>query len=141
MALFPSRFGSLKLSESTARAGCGAAIHAGAWLAASWLIILVGGEAPTRYAYGMICGWWASLYLGYVCGVKIGAAAPGFAAYCLYGLIAWTFRWQWFYHDMPDRFDLSFVGVLVIRALGFTSPILLNALVSRARVRWPTVRG
>jgi hypothetical protein len=66
---------------------------------------------------------------------------PAFLAYCGYGLIAFSFGWQAFYHSMPDKLDASFMGVLVLRALGFTSPILINGLVSRARDRWSHLRS
>jgi hypothetical protein len=136
MALFLSLFGSHTSARPTARAVYGVAIHAAAWLAVNWLAVLVAGDAPARHAYGVLCGWWASLYFGYVCGVRVAAAAPAFLIYCAYGLTAFGLGWHSFYHELPDTLDAAFLGVVVLRALAFASPILVNDLILRARERW-----
>lgn len=135
MASFPLSFGSPVFSL-TKHCIQGASLHAAAWVVVSWLVVLVAGEAPARHVYGMICGWWASLYCGHIFSVPIVAAIPVFLGYCGYGLIAFGLGSQAFYHAMPDKLDASVIVVIVVRALAFTSPIVINGLISHARGRW-----
>ena len=52
------------------------ALHYGTWIGVATIVEMIFGDSPARGAYGMLSGWWAALYVGYVAKIGMSAALP-----------------------------------------------------------------
>ena len=114
-------------------AAVGSALHYGTWVLVSRIVEIFFGDSLARGAYGTLSAWWASLYIGYVAEICLGAAIPVslivvFAQ--LGSLNAITFSTG---DQMP--LSLSAVAVVAGRCLILASPILANAVTRAVKTR------
>lgn len=105
-----------------------AAIHIAAWLLADFITTVLSADSSSKAVYGSISGWWCALYVGYVLKVDMKAAVIVIASAFLFGVMSFYLGWN-FYHDMPSQTSLEFIAILLVRAIIFSSPIFINALV------------
>ncbi len=99
------------------------------WFLTAWCIEAVASDSPAREAYGTLSAWWATLYVANLLQVTLrrGGLIGGMAVVvCLALRLA---GWEWG-HDSPSSHDVSgIVGLCLLQALVFVSPILVNAIV------------
>jgi hypothetical protein len=77
-------------------------------------------------AYGIICGWWAALYVGRVLPIDLFSVVPVVAGYLLIGMLEIPFNLRWAYRDPPSSADLAYVSTIVLAGVMFASPVILN---------------
>jgi hypothetical protein len=113
----------------------GAVTHGLAWVIGYFLLALFFSDSPCRSAYGLLSGWYLALYVDFIANVSLGASL--LAALFFYGLlvVAMAQGWQWFFHDASAKLSGVDYLLAIVPALGFTSPILLNAFVRYAMAR------
>ena len=108
-------------------------IHITMWIVSILVINFIMAHSDARLAYGIISGWWLSLYVGYIIRIELRTAYLVGAFYIVCGVLAVLFGWQWFYSDIPTTITVLFMFRLVSGALLFASPIILNIIVIRFR--------
>lgn len=102
-----------------------ATLHFAAWVLPALVVGAVFGHSESRLAYGLLSGWWAALYLGYVFAVRIKSIVLSVLFYILVVVIDWYFDLGLF-HD-------STLLVSLLGLMAYISPILLNAAMRAAR--------
>lgn len=106
-------------------------IHFLSWFAGVWLMYSTMSYSDSRQAYGIIVGWWASLYVGYVINIKLKSSILVLVAYILICVISYLSGYTWFYRGAPSNFDFQFFTVIVIQGCFFASPIIINEAIRR----------
>jgi hypothetical protein len=105
---------------------------------ASWRVVSIGVPWSLRLPMSLesgnlelasLAGWLCALYTTYVLRVPGRAAVLVAAGFWLFGCLAFVFRWEWWFRDIPEEQPLFFLGAMAIRGLYEASPILVNAMV------------
>jgi hypothetical protein len=101
-------------------------LHSITWIVVEIAVQNFFYDSPARSAYAGICAWWATLYIGYVCGVGLKSVPLTAAAYLICYGPGFAMRVGLDSNTSLQGF-LSFGVLLVFGALSFSSPIFLNS--------------
>jgi hypothetical protein len=107
----------------------GSCIYIAGWLIGYFCITLILSGSSGKVAYGLLSGWWCTLYLGYLFQIELIAAIPLFVLYVAGSLISLFFNLNLFYHDGPDALSVSYLFIIIFQAIIFISPALINPFV------------
>jgi hypothetical protein len=107
----------------------GSFIYIAGWLIGYFCITLIFSGSSCRIAYSLLSGWWCALYLGCLFQIALKAAIPLFLLFIAGSLVSLPFNFSFFYHDTPDGFSVSFLCVILLQAIIFISPALINPFV------------
>jgi hypothetical protein len=107
----------------------GAAVHAATWIAIAILVGVLTTGTSASVAYGMVSGWWATLYVGRLAKVGVESMIPLALGYAALAMISVPLGWSFLYHDPPPRLSFPYVSSIFTAALLFASPTVVNWLV------------
>jgi hypothetical protein len=112
----------MKLLKETAVGSC---VHALSWTVAYLLVKRIFAPSSDAWmAYALLSGWWATLYAGYIFGVRLPVFFVVFLGYVLVGSVSSLFNFSLLpYHDGTSPISYSF------GALGFGSSIWVNEMI------------
>ena len=111
------------------------AIHGIAWVALTVGVQLAMAGSPSSDAYGVLCAWWANLYLACLLRTR-WRAVPVFLAIMAIAVVVDTISGsQRLYHDAPTVSSAEFLVLLLLLCLLWASPFAINAAATRIRVR------
>jgi hypothetical protein len=105
----------------------GASAHCLTWAVAYLLVESAMGHSSARGGYGLLVGWWAALYVGYIGRVDL-RAVPALSALVVLGRFFSTNVLSMSAADPLYATRDGFV-VLAVQILAFVSPVFLNELV------------
>ena len=105
-------------------------IHAAVWLLTYHIMVALAADSPSKAVYGILSGWWCTLYVGYVLKIDIRAFLILLLSVLLSELAAFYSGWN-FYHDPPSEMSCDFALTMFAIGVGFASPILVNGVVTR----------
>ena len=88
------------------------------------------------FTWGAVFGWWLSLYVGFIVGIKWPVIVPCSIVYVVVLLVDIFMNAGWFYSDGASSnptgyFMLSLIGLPIL-----VSPILVNELVRRLQKQY-----
>ncbi|MEX2500549.1 MAG: hypothetical protein WD397_16920 [Wenzhouxiangellaceae bacterium] len=106
-----------------------AAIHSVLWVGTILFMVSMFSQSDSRLAYGYLTAWWLSLYVGYIAGFRLLSAFIAIVIYMGVGMFAVWFDWAWFYRGLPDTVSTAYLATLLLGAVIFCSPILVNSTV------------
>lgn len=108
-------------------------VHAIAWVGIVWIIDVAMRESDARAAYGLLCAWWASLYLALLLGTAWRALPALCVAMTLALAIDTSTGRQLLYRDPPSVDSLGFAGLALFLCALWASPLIANAIARSVR--------
>ena len=112
-----------------------ALLHGLAWSGAYWGAVLFFAHSPSRVAYGQLCGWWASLDVGYLLRVRVPAVIVILAWYWFTGILVAYTDLRFFYPSVGEELDLPFFLIRTGGGILTASPIFINFVVQAVQNR------
>jgi len=106
-------------------------IHSALWIVGIVIVVTVMNHSSSRIAYGYLIGWWLALYVGYIARFNLLSALMSSLIYIVVGVLSVWFGWEWFYKGLPESISFSYLVTLLLGAVVFCSPILINSVVKR----------
>lgn len=121
--------GSVKTIRLSTRTGLLAMIYCVIWVSTYFAVKGFFIGSPARNVYGLMCAWWAALYISSLLRIPIQAIAylAIFSLFLTSAIFAVTP--EWIYHDLPSGLNPSFWGILILGiTVFFISPVVLNSI-------------
>jgi hypothetical protein len=109
--------------------------HCAIWIGFLVLCEMLFADSPARTAYGMLCAWWATIYVASVLGTRWRAVAVFVLCMTLALVIDTAGSWSRLYHDTPAPLSIGFVVVAGLQWVVWASPFAMNRAVVWVRDR------
>jgi hypothetical protein len=99
------------------------------WLITYTLVVVFFQDSDSKIAYGILCGWWSSLYVGYIFDIRFKTEVVPLVVYALVGTLTTYLALSWIYRDWPSTRITDRMLLVVVDSIFFLSPIAVNSIV------------
>jgi hypothetical protein len=107
----------------------GALLHSISWFTADFLATYSFSDSPSRLAYGLLCSWWAALYVGFVGRITLASLPLAFMIYAVVMCVYGVFKFDLIHSKFLSQDSASLAIWLLLGALVFITPIVVNYVV------------